>query len=98
MVPDSRLVDSQTDITVVFEESYGEYNSRKASLETLPNNRAKYSYLVHSIPSQMTGEALGDFVRQLSQRAKYLYLTSNEKEYYQAFGSAWGPFIESIGG
>jgi hypothetical protein len=44
-IPDAGFTDTNTDITVVFEGSYQEYQEQEAALTSLPPGRLQYSYL-----------------------------------------------------
>lgn len=84
-IPDSRYrnIDG-TDVTVVFEQSYQEYQIKHASLMALPANRTAYSYMVYSVPSMNNG-TLRSLVQDLSERAEYLFLTTLSQNFYESF-------------
>jgi len=94
VIPDSRLTDPSTDVTVVFEQAYRQYKTMKTNLESLPQNRTKYSYIVHSLPQNMDKKDLRNYVNDLSKHAKYLFVTSLSQGYYQSFGDSWKTFID----
>lgn len=93
MIPDSRLDLDTTDITVVFEQSYKEYQSLESNLTTLSGDRSQYSYMVHSLPSRVN---LQKFVDSLSRHAEYLYVSTSNKNYYETFGSKWKDFTRAM--
>jgi len=94
VIPDSRLNDPVTDITIVFEETYENYGKQKAALKALPLERFHYGYLVHSVPTTLNSTDLGVFVDELSKDAGSIFLTNRDTDYYQAFGSSWKTFID----
>ncbi|PBP24589.1 spherulin 4-like cell surface protein [Diplocarpon rosae] len=94
-VPDARFDDIHTDITVVFEESYAVYGAKLDSLTALSGPRSQYSYLVHSVPANRATD-LKRFVRQISERAAYLFVTDNTEALYEAFGPGWAAFTDVV--
>jgi hypothetical protein len=94
-IPDSRYNDTNTDITVVFEDSYAAYQTKQASLAALPSNRSAYSLMINSVPI-MDMDNLRHFVDQLSQVAEFLFITNNTQDFYQSFGSQWANFTSVI--
>lgn len=95
VVPDARFSDTNTDISVVFEESYTAYQTKEGELSTLTDDRSHHCYMVHSLPKMSTDELKG-YVDGLSQRAKYLFVTSNDQDYYQSFGTDWADFVDVV--
>ncbi|GIJ81652.1 hypothetical protein Asppvi_000151 [Aspergillus pseudoviridinutans] len=84
-IPDSRYSNiNGTDVTVVFEQSYQEYQTKHANLQALPANRTAYSYMIHSVPSMNNGTLRG-LVQDLSEVAEYLYLTTLSQNFYESF-------------
>jgi hypothetical protein len=75
-----------TDVTVVFEQSYDNYETKKKVLtETFDvSDRGGNAYMLHSMPS-MTNSSLRSFVDDLSNRASYLYLTERSTDIYESF-------------
>jgi Spherulation-specific family 4 len=94
-IPDSRYNDTNTDITVVFEDSYPAYQTNQASLAALPEDRSKYSYMINSVPIMDTA-SLQNFVDQLSQHAEFLFLTDNSQNFYESFGTQWANFTNVV--
>jgi hypothetical protein len=94
-IPDARYNDTSTDITVVFEDSYQAYQTKKASLAALPKDRAGYSYMLHSVPT-VSEASLRKIVDQLSQRAEFLFLTSLSQDYYESFDPQWANFADVV--
>lgn len=90
-IPDPQFNDSSTDVTVVFEGSFPDLQSRQAQLASLSEGRSQYSYVVHSVPASTD---LGKFVDSLSQHAEFLFLTNLTQNYYESFGSQWDDFID----
>lgn len=68
----------------MFEQSYTEYQTKKASLSALRANRTNSGYMIHSVRI-FDQVLLKDFVDDLSQQAKYLFLTTLTKDYYIRF-------------
>jgi hypothetical protein len=95
VIPDSRFGDVNTDITVVFEESYTEYAAKEAELSTLRDDRSHHCYMVNSVPV-MDKDKLRGFADDLSKRAKYLFLTTNSEHYYESFGDDWASFATVV--
>lgn len=91
VIPDSRFNDTNTDTTVVFEEAYTKYQREQTSLDALHNHRSEKSYMVHSVPL-MKKEELRDWVDGLSRRAEFLFVTTNDADYYESFGTDWADF------
>jgi hypothetical protein len=92
-IPDARFADNSTDITVVFEDSYHSYKAQQAGLASLPLDRSRYSYVIHSVPKSMSKANLGNFVDKLSLDAEFLFLTGLDQNYYESFGPWWQNFI-----
>lgn len=95
VIPDGRYNDTNTDITVVFEDNYAAYQTKLASLETLGSNRSEYCFMVNSVPIMDTTD-LTTFVDQLSDRAAYLFITNNDQDIYETFGSDWVNFTDVV--
>ncbi|KAH7400446.1 spherulin 4-like cell surface protein [Cadophora sp. MPI-SDFR-AT-0126] len=95
VVPDTRFNDTNTDITVVFEQSYSVYTDLVKSLVALPGDRSQYSYMINSIPSSVKGN-MKKFLREISEFAEFLYVTDNTEAFYESFGAGWDDFVESI--
>lgn len=94
-IPDARYNDSNTDITVVFEDSYQAYQTKEASLQALPKDREGYAYMLHSVPTQ-SESSLKKFVDQLSLRAEFLFLTTLTQNYYESFDPRWANFTDVV--
>ncbi|CAO2653669.1 Nn.00g030800.m01.CDS01 [Neocucurbitaria sp. VM-36] len=95
VVPDARFNDTNTEISVVFEQSYTEYQDKTEELAVLNDGRSRHSYMVHSVP-QMEKDKLRGFVDDLSKRAEYLFVTSNDENYYEKFGTDWNDFSDVV--
>jgi len=48
--------------------------------------------MIHSVPQ----EEVEPFTFDLRERAKYLFVTDLESDYYQSFGVSWNSFIEAM--
>ncbi|KAH6612975.1 spherulin 4-like cell surface protein [Boeremia exigua] len=95
VVPDSRFTDSNTDISVLFEQTHDEYKLQESELSAMNHDRAHHCFMVHSLPTMEQGEMQG-FVDTLSRGAEYLFVTSNAGQYYEQFGADWSQFVETI--
>ncbi|KAF2029229.1 hypothetical protein EK21DRAFT_101299 [Setomelanomma holmii] len=95
VIPDFRFNDSNTDISVVFEQSYTEYQSKEADLAALKDDRSNNCYMVHSVPAMDKGK-LHTFVDGLSKRAEWLFVTTNDENYYESFADDWADFTAAI--
>ncbi|KAI9366961.1 hypothetical protein BJX61DRAFT_548011 [Aspergillus egyptiacus] len=95
-IPDARLAVPNTDITVVFEQSYDHYEtSQKAGLQALDADRDATAYIFHSVPS-MSSSRLARFVEAISTQAAYLYLTTRTDRYYEIFDTRLAEFCDSV--
>ncbi|KAL2812288.1 Spherulation-specific family 4 [Aspergillus granulosus] len=96
-IPDARLAVPNTDITVVFEQSYDHYEtSQKAALaEEKDADRDTWAYIFHSVP-QMSNSSLESFVDELSRKAAWLYLTTRTDSYYEHFDSSLEEFCDVV--
>jgi hypothetical protein len=92
-VPDSQLNVNTTDITVVFEQSYGIFKQQQDSLQALAGDRSSRAYIIHSVPLATNLERLVD---DLVQHAQNIFLTDLTSNYYQGFGKDWSDFVKSI--
>jgi hypothetical protein len=95
VIPDQQFADANTDISVVFEQSYTEYGAKEAELSALKDARSKNCYMVHSVPT-MDKAKLQSFVDGLSKRAEYLFVTANAENYYESFARDWADFTAAI--
>src|ERR1700759_3361955 len=86
IIPDTRLNDSTTDITVVFEGEYSSFQLQRATLAALPLDRSRYSYIVHSVPSTVSITDLSTVIAPASQHADFLYFTYVDQNPYESFG------------
>lgn len=95
MIPDARYNLTNTDITVVFEESYANYLTGVKSLEALPTTRSNYSIMIHSVPD-LSSSKMKDFVDDVSPLAQYLFITNNTANYYESFAGDWAEFASVV--
>ncbi|KAL4914634.1 Spherulation-specific family 4 [Aspergillus aurantiobrunneus] len=95
-IPDARLQVADTDITVVFEQSYDHYkSSQEAELTALDADRDTWAYIFHSVPDLSSG-SLQSFVDEISHQAAYLYLTTRTDSYYEYFDSRLEEFCDVV--
>jgi hypothetical protein len=95
VIPDARFNDTNTDISVVFEESYAKYQTKISDLAALKDVRSHHCYMVHSLPS-MDKNKLQSFVDDISKQAEYVFVTSNAENYYESFGSDFADFTDVV--
>ncbi|TKX25007.1 hypothetical protein C1H76_2784 [Elsinoe australis] len=92
-VPDAGLNSDTTDITIAFESSLDDYQTKQSALASLPLPRSRYSSLVHSAASSYD---MKDLVDRMSRHSAYLFVTDLSTDYYQAFGSDWSDFVNAV--
>jgi hypothetical protein len=51
--------------------------------------------MVNSVPIMDTTD-LTAFVDQLSDRAQYIFITNNDQDFYETFGSQWAKFTDVV--
>lgn len=92
--PDSRFAVPGPDVSTVFEQSYENFRTEEHQgwLETSPYGRERSSYMVHSVPE---GE-VERFSYELRGRAKYLFVTDLEVDYYHSMGKGWDRFVKGL--
>jgi hypothetical protein len=92
--PDARLAQPGPDVTTVFEQSYANFRTAEHQqwLSTSPYDRERSSYMVHSVPE----EDIETFVYELRGRAKHLFVTDLETDYYHSFGKSWNRFVAAL--
>lgn len=95
VIPDSGYNDTNTDITVIFENSYAAYQTSQASIAALPRRPSQYSLLINSVPTRSTAD-LETYVNQLRDLAEFLFITNNENQVYESFGSDWTEFTDAL--
>ncbi|TID22310.1 putative coatomer subunit alpha [Venturia nashicola] len=95
-VPDNRFSDSNTDTTVVFEETYQSFQPREAELARLSQERSRYGLLIHSLPRAMSKGDLRSLLAKASQKAGYLFVTNLDRNYFESFGPIWSTFINAL--
>ncbi|KAH8647894.1 spherulin 4-like cell surface protein [Xylariales sp. PMI_506] len=92
VIPDSRYNDTNLDITVIFEQTYTEWQNKSVSVEALPATRGAYSIMVNSVPT-MDNSTMSTYVDELSDLGEYLFITSNTENIYETFATDWLQFI-----
>ncbi|KID74995.1 uncharacterized protein G6M90_00g055870 [Metarhizium brunneum] len=95
VIPDARFNGSDVDITVVFEETYDKWQVRSTSLAALPRTRGAYSVMVNTVPTMSNG-TLSQFVNELSDLAKYVFITSLSVDFYNSFANDWLDFVGQV--
>ncbi|KAK3045987.1 hypothetical protein LTR09_012486 [Extremus antarcticus] len=93
-IPDARLNDPLTDVTVVFESSFDQYQELEEDLQSLPGDRSSRSIMVHSLPS---GKSVDSVLQSMSRTAQYLYLTTADQGYYEHFSDSWDKVVQIMG-
>jgi hypothetical protein len=95
VIPDARYADANTDVTVIFEETYAIFQQRLASIQSQPKTRDNYAFFINSVPTQ-SKDSLSKLVNSMGQIAKYLYLTEESVDFYESFGSMWPIFTDVL--
>ena len=90
-IPDARLDDPSTDITIAFEDSYKAYADQQQTLASLPLDRSRYGFVLHSVPTSINLKGLVD---KMSRHAEFLFVTDLNQDYYESFGKDWNSFID----
>ncbi|PYH91622.1 hypothetical protein BO71DRAFT_358977 [Aspergillus ellipticus CBS 707.79] len=90
-VPDSRYNANTTDVTVVFESSYQDYESERHSLAALASDRTGYAYMLHSVPDSLSNGTLRKFVDTMSRKAEYLIAAYPHLEFLVIVNPNSGP-------
>ncbi|KAK4580546.1 hypothetical protein LTR86_000749 [Recurvomyces mirabilis] len=91
--PDATLVLNSTDVIVSFEDSYDIYQTKRAILRSLPLDRSRYAFMVHSVPASVGFKSL---TSQLSAHAASVFETKLSQDYYESFGPDWSDFCHSV--
>jgi hypothetical protein len=89
-------VDPTTDYSVVFEGSYKEYNERQSSLTALPLDRKRYSFVVHSIPENLSRADIKKFAAKASRKSDLLSLIDLDANFYERFSTNWATYVDVI--
>jgi hypothetical protein len=93
VIPDPRYNDTNTDITVIFEETYAIFQQRLPTIKQQPKNRSRYAFFINSLPSQPDYKK---FVDDLSQLAEWLYVTEETVNFYESFGKIWSNWTADL--
>ncbi|RDW86668.1 spherulation-specific family 4 protein [Aspergillus mulundensis] len=95
VVPDSRYL-STADSTVVFEATYDTYLERNGArlFEAIPDSdRSQLCAVIHSLPDNVEGSDLREFVKQVRRIADEIFITHLSTNYYASFGNKWDDFV-----
>lgn len=93
VVPAQGLRLNTTDLTVIFEQSYSEFERKQQSLDTSGFDRSDASYIVHSVPKSAN---LRRFVSKISYHAEYLFVTRLHQDPYGSFGQDFLDFVKAV--
>jgi hypothetical protein len=82
------------DVTTVAEVSHFNYqtNGFQSWLAQSPYPRERASYMIHSTPES----EVENLVREVRQRAEYIFVTDLSVECYHGFGKSWGGFVGAM--
>ncbi len=84
----------------MFEHDYNSWQERRAAVAALPPKRDAYSLMIHSMPQVYTkggeGSPLKEFVNSIAEVAEYLYITTNDVDFYESFAEDWADFVDSV--
>ena len=93
-VPAEGLVNSLTDITVVFESPYESFPEvAKENLSKLNGHRSAYSIIVYALSGSVD---LSSYVGTLCQSAQYLFVTDLTSDFYAKFSPNWSDFVSAV--
>lgn len=95
-VPGMELASKDIDVWTVFEDSHGRWQDKEVR-EWQGTNRypwKKCCFMVHSAPR---GE-IGELVKELKGRGKYLFVTDLKERLYEGFGEGWSEFVDAVDG
>jgi hypothetical protein len=98
-VPNANITNNVTDTQVIFEGAYSDVPSQdtmKAKLDILSNDRSRFTYVVHSMPSNVKQPDLRKLVQDAARNAAFLFVTDLTEDYYESFGSRWKDFVDSV--
>jgi len=87
-------MDSTTDFSVVFEGSYNDFNEQYSSLITLPLDRNRYSFIIHSIPEDTSKRDIKKLASRVSQHSDLFSLIDLKENFYERFSPNWPSFID----
>lgn len=94
-IVDSRLNDSNTDVTIVFEGAYSSFLDQQNNLTALNIDRTKKSYVIHGTPSWDASDLQG-FIGAISKQSDWLFTTTLTQDYYESFGPDWNEFVANM--
>ncbi|RHZ70746.1 hypothetical protein CDV55_108225 [Aspergillus turcosus] len=93
--PDAELAATCPDLILTCEEPYERYISDEVQhrLAELPYDRTRSGYMINAVP----GGELAGLVRELRDRAAYLFVTEVEGDFYERFGpTSWGGLMHAL--
>ena len=80
----------------MFEESYSTFQKQQTALDALAEDRSRYSYMIHSLPTTMSKRDFRKFLDKATHHAKYLFYTYLDQNYYESFGPRWRTFVDAM--
>ena len=93
-VPEAGLENALTEITVVFESPYETYKTAvKEWLPALDGHRSTYSIIVYALSSSID---LASYVDAVAQKARYLFVTDLDSDFYAKFSPNWNKFVGAV--
>lgn len=93
--PDAGLANTCPDLILTCEEPYERYRSDEVQhrLAELPYDRVRCGYMINAVP---VGELTG-LVRELRDRATYVFATEVEGDFYERFGpTSWKQLMHAL--
>jgi hypothetical protein len=87
-------VDPTTDFSVVFEGSYKDFNGQQILSTALPLNRTRSSFVIHSIPDDISAKDMKKFAAKASQHSELFSLIDVDVDFYSSFGRKWATYID----
>lgn len=100
-MPHNDFLKKCSDITVVFEQSHQRLESlSQHEREVLHScDRAKISYIVHSVPASLTEDG-APRIKQVTEdarcRAQFVFVTGRTSGYYEQFDASFREFIAAM--
>lgn len=87
----AELAEPGPDATVVVETAYEQFMTDEYQewLATSPYDWSRSCYMIHSTPD----EQVDSVAREVKSRARYVFVTSARKCFYETWASSWKGFV-----
>jgi hypothetical protein len=59
-----------------------------------PLNRTRKSYVIHSIPTDLSTKKAKNFAAKMSETSDLFSLIDTDVNFYESFGSKWADYID----